>query len=104
MSEFSQVSIEKKANSYFNGKVTSRKITFADGSFKTLGIMMPGEYKFATKERELMEISTGDCDILLPDCGEWQSISSGGSFYVSADSEFEIKAKTVVDYCCSYLK
>ncbi|MCP4954472.1 MAG: pyrimidine/purine nucleoside phosphorylase, partial [Photobacterium aquimaris] len=54
MSEFKQVNVTKAANIYFDGKVTSRKITFSDGSFKTLGIMMPGDYKFATKEKELM--------------------------------------------------
>ena len=56
MSEFKQVTVTKAASVYFDGKVTSRKVTFNDGSFKTLGIMMPGEYKFGTNEEELMEI------------------------------------------------
>ncbi len=103
MSTFNNISIEKAANVYFDGKVTSRKVTFDDGSFKTLGIMMPGDYKFATSEKELMEITAGDCEILLPESNEWQSIKGGESFYVPANSEFEIKAKTLVDYCCSYL-
>lgn len=104
MSEFNNVTVETTANIYFDGKVTSRKVTFADGSVKTLGIMMPGDYKFGTAEKELMEITAGECDILLPDSTEWQSISGGESFYVPANSEFEIKAKTLIDYCCSYLK
>ena len=66
MSEFKQVTVSKAANVYFDGKVTSRKITFSDGSFKTLGIMMPGDYKFATNEQELMEITAGECEIYLP--------------------------------------
>ncbi|MBL0709770.1 MAG: DUF1255 family protein, partial [Colwellia sp.] len=33
----------------------------------------------------------------------WQSIKGGESFYVPKNSEFEIKAKTLVDYCCTYL-
>jgi len=103
MSTFNNISIEKAANVYFDGKVTSRKVTFDDGSFKTLGIMMPGDYKFATSEKELMEITAGDCEILLPKSNEWQSIKGGESFYVPANSEFEIKAKTLIDYCCSYL-
>ncbi len=103
MTEFTNITVAKAANIYFDGKVTSRKITFADGSFKTLGIMMPGDYKFGTAEKELMEITAGDCEILLPETSEWQSIKSGGSFYVPANSEFEIKAKTLVDYCCSYI-
>ncbi|GAA6173852.1 pyrimidine/purine nucleoside phosphorylase [Colwellia sp. KU-HH00111] len=103
MTQFTDVTIDKAANVYFDGKVTSRKITFTDGSFKTLGIMMPGDYKFGTAEKELMEITAGDCEILLPDSTQWQTIRGGESFYVPANSEFEIKAKTIVDYCCSYL-
>ena len=44
MSEFKEVTVTKAASVYFDGKVTSRKLTFNDGSFKTLGIMMPGDY------------------------------------------------------------
>ncbi|WP_019029744.1 pyrimidine/purine nucleoside phosphorylase [Colwellia piezophila] len=103
MSEFKQVTVSKAANVYFDGKVTSRKITFSDGSFKTLGIMMPGDYKFATNEQELMEITAGECEILLAGASDWQSISAGQSFEVAANSAFEIKAKTLVDYCCTYI-
>ena len=52
MSQFDNVSIVKKANAYFDGKVTSRTVIFSDGSKKTLGIMMPGEYEFSTLESE----------------------------------------------------
>ncbi|PCH97624.1 MAG: hypothetical protein COB83_01475 [Gammaproteobacteria bacterium] len=103
MSKFTNVTIAKTANVYFDGKVTSRKVTFANGSFKTLGIMMPGDYKFGTSEKELMEITAGDCEILLPAMTKWQIIKSGEFFYVPANSEFEIKAKTLIDYCCSYI-
>ncbi|MDX2368341.1 MAG: pyrimidine/purine nucleoside phosphorylase [Colwellia sp.] len=103
MTEFTNVTINAEANIYFDGKVTSRKIVFSDGSFKTLGIMMPGDYKFATDEKELMEITAGDCEILLPDATKWQTIKGGESFYVPANSEFEIKAKTLIDYCCTYI-
>ena len=44
MSSFENVEVIKAANIYFDGKVTSRVVQFADGSKKTLGIMMPGEY------------------------------------------------------------
>ena len=37
MSEFKDVTLVKKANVYFDGKVTSRTVIFADGSKKTLG-------------------------------------------------------------------
>ncbi len=49
MAEFSNVTVKKAANIYYDGKVTSRVVTFADGSTKTLGIMMPGDYEFGTE-------------------------------------------------------
>ncbi|MEI6895820.1 MAG: pyrimidine/purine nucleoside phosphorylase [Colwellia sp.] len=103
MSDFKDVSINRAANVYFDGKVTSRTITFNDGSFKTLGIMQAGDYKFDTKEKELMEITVGECEILLAGTSEWQKIVGGQAFYVDANSSFEIKAKTIIDYCCTYI-
>ena len=40
MSEFKNVTVVKKANVYFDGKVTSRTVLFADGTKKTLGVML----------------------------------------------------------------
>ena len=59
MSTFKDVEIIKAANIYFDGNVTSRVIKFNDGSSKTLGIMMPGEFEFSTEQHELMEILAG---------------------------------------------
>ncbi len=104
MSEFSNVTIIKKANVYFNGNVTSRTVLFADGTRKTLGIMMPGEYEFGTAEKELMEILAGDMDVLLPDEKEWKKFVGGDEFYVLANSKFSLKINSISDYCCSYIK
>ena len=67
MEQFDQVSVIKNANVYFDGKVTSRTIVFSDGTRKTLGIMLPGEYEFNTEAKELMEILSGELEVLLPD-------------------------------------
>ena len=103
MSQFDNVSIVKEANVYFEGQVTSRSVIFQDGSRKTLGIMLPGEYEFSTDEKELMEISSGELDVLLPE-GDWQSISGGESFEVPANSKFQLKISKTTDYCCSFIK
>ena len=66
MATFDNVTVIKQANVYFDGKVTSRTILFPDGAKKTLGIMLPGEYTFNTGDREIMEIMTGELDVLLP--------------------------------------
>ena len=104
MSEFNNVTVVKKANVYFGGNVSSRTIRFADGSSKTLGFMLPGEYTFNTADKELMEILAGDLDVLLPETDEWQTVTGGESFYVPAGSAFTVKVNTATDYCCSFIK
>lgn len=74
MSEFVNVTVVREANVYFDGKVTSRTVIFADGSKKTLGIMLPGDYEFGTDAKELMEILAGEMDILLPGTDAWQTV------------------------------
>ncbi len=103
MTEFTNVTVAKAANVYFDGNVTSRTVTFADNTEKTLGVMMPGNYEFSTAKKELMEITAGSVEILLAGDTDWQEISSGQAFEVPANSSFKINAKTLVDYCCSYL-
>ncbi|SMN16619.1 hypothetical protein CRYPA_356 [uncultured Candidatus Thioglobus sp.] len=102
MSSFENVTVIKEANIYFDGKVASRVVQFADGSNKTLGIMMPGDYEFGTDDNELMEIQAGEMDVLLPGESEWQTFAKGSSFEVAKDSSFKLKVKKVTDYCCSY--
>jgi len=102
MSKFDNVSITKEANIYFDGSVTSRAVHFPDGTKKTLGIMLPGDYEFNTEAKELMEILSGDLEIQL--AGEdWQTIAGGESFEVPANSSFKVKIRKATDYCCSYL-
>jgi hypothetical protein len=104
MEQFSNVTIVKKANVYFEGKVTSRTVQFADGSHKTLGIMLPGEYEFGTAAAEDMEMLAGSMEVLLPGEAEWRTVSTGEIFHVTANAKFKLKVPVVVDYCCSYAK
>ncbi len=104
MSEtFDQVSVVKKANVYFEGKVTSRTILFADGSRKTLGVMLPGDYEFGTGQAEIMEILAGKLTVLLPGSVIWQTVAAGETFEVPANAKFSLKVTEVTDYCCSYV-
>ncbi|MDA8106289.1 MAG: pyrimidine/purine nucleoside phosphorylase [Nitrospiraceae bacterium] len=104
MEEFKGVTVVKKANVYFDGKVTSRTVLFADGSKKTLGVMLPGEYEFNTTDKEIMEIMSGELGVMLPGEKNWKTIRGGGSFEVPAKSAFRLKVKTISDYCCSFVK
>jgi len=102
MTKFENITIEKKANVYFEGKVTSRTILFEDGTKKTLGVMQPGEYEFSTSFKEEMDITAGHLEYKLQ--GEdWKTIDGQGVFYVPANETFQVKANSVVDYCCSYI-
>lgn len=104
MSDFKNVSVVKKANVYFGGNVSSRTIIFSDGSKKTLGFMLPGEYTFNTGDKEIMEILGGELDVLLPNSDNWLKINAGESFDVPANAKFTVKIITPTDYCCSFIK
>jgi len=103
MSKFENITITKEANIYYDGKVTSRTVEFSDGEIKSLGIMLPGEYTFSTNEAEIMEMMSGELEIKLPN-EEWKTLNTPETFNVPANSSFDLKIKTVTDYCCSYIK
>jgi len=103
MSEIKNITIKKEANIYYDGKVTSRSITLEDGSVQSLGIMLPGDYTFGTDDAEIMEMLSGELDIKLPN-EDWKTLNTPETFNVPANSSFDLKIKTVTDYCCSYIK
>ncbi|QDT68446.1 hypothetical protein MalM25_13680 [Planctomycetes bacterium MalM25] len=102
--EFANVTVVVPANVYFDGKVTSRTVRFADGTSKTLGLMQPGEYEFGTDKAELMEIVAGKVKVRLAGETDWTEYVGGASFHVPGDSKFEITAVELADYVCSYLE
>jgi len=104
MNELTNSTIIKKANIYFDGKVTSRSIVLADGSKQSLGIMMVGEYTFDTQEAEIMEIMSGELEIKLTDDSEFRTLHTPETFEVPANSSFDLKIHSITDYCCSYIK
>jgi hypothetical protein len=104
MSEFKGVTVVKKANIFFGGGVTSRTVLFEDGTKKTLGIMQPGEYEFSTSDAEIMEILSGELEVLLPGKSAWGKVAGGESFSIAAKATFKLKVKTLTDYCCSFIK
>jgi purine/pyrimidine-nucleoside phosphorylase len=104
MDNFTNVTVIKKANVYFNGNVTSRTILFEDGTRKTLGIILPGEYEFGTADKERMEVLAGSLKALLPGSKKWALLGPGQAFEIPANSKFKVSATEVTDYCCSYLK
>ena len=104
MSKFENVTVIKEANIYYDGKVTSRTVEFGDGSVKSLGVMLPGEYTFNTADKEIMEIMSGELEVRLPDEEVFKTLHTPETFEVPANSAFDLKIKSVTDYCCSYIK
>lgn len=102
MNKFDNVAIEKLANLYFDGQVSSRTVTFPNDEKKTLGIMMPGQYTFETAKKELMEIQAGEVKVRIAAGTNWTRYCAGSNFEVSANSKFDIEVLEVTDYCCSY--
>jgi purine/pyrimidine-nucleoside phosphorylase len=103
MSEFNNVTIVREANIYFDGKVVSRTVLFADNSKKTLGVMQPGEYEFSTGAAENMEILKGELEWQMKGGSAWKKVVGGEAFDVPANSTFVMRVSQVTDYCCSFL-
>ncbi|HUW25215.1 MAG TPA: pyrimidine/purine nucleoside phosphorylase [Gallionella sp.] len=97
------VSVGKKANVFFDGKCVSHSIYFPDGSRKTVGVIMPeAELIFNVGAPELMEITTGECQVKIADEPAFKTYTAGTSFHVAENSSFEIHAKDEVNYICSF--
>ena len=102
MDKYKDVNVDKIANIYFDGNVISRNIFLKDGSRKTLGVMLPGNYEFSTETRELMEIISGKLNLKLQNDEDWKSIKDGMSFNIPKNSSFKVEVLELVNYTCSY--
>jgi len=102
--EFSNVTAITKANVYFDGRVVSHSLLFADGSKKTLGLIYPGSYHFGTDKAEIMEIVAGACEVKLDGSDANTSYSAGECFEVPAQSGFDIAVGSgICEYICSFV-
>ncbi|EHD22774.1 MULTISPECIES: pyrimidine/purine nucleoside phosphorylase [Brenneria] len=92
-----------KVNEYFAGKVKS--IGFDSGSIgrASVGVMDAGEYTFGTGQPEEMTVISGALKVLLPGAPDWQVFMPGESFFVPAQSEFNLQVAESSAYFCKYL-
>jgi len=89
--QFDGVSVVTKANVYFDGKCVSHSIVLADGTKKSVGVIMPAKLTFNTGAPEIMETVAGACRVLLKGETEWKSYGEGQRFNVPGNSSFEIE-------------
>lgn len=104
MSQYDNVSVVKKANVYSDGKCVSHTVVLADGTKKTVGVILPSSLTFNTGVPEIMEGVGGSCRVRLQGESDWASYGEGQSFSVPGNSSFEI---TVADseayhYVCHF--
>ena len=90
MSQYENVSVVKKANVYFDGKCISHTIQLADGTRKSIGVILPATLNFKTGAAEVMETVSGSCRYRLPG-GSWVTVAEGERFAVPGNSNFDIE-------------
>ncbi|QQR80427.1 MAG: pyrimidine/purine nucleoside phosphorylase [Deltaproteobacteria bacterium] len=103
MSRFENVTVEAKANIYFDGKVVSHSIVEKDGSKKTIGLIYPGTFLFNTGAPEKMIITAGHSSVKKKDETSWTDYPAGTEFSVPGNSSFEIKVESgISEYICLF--
>ncbi|MBK9986001.1 MAG: pyrimidine/purine nucleoside phosphorylase [Betaproteobacteria bacterium] len=96
------VSVTTKANVYFDGKCVSHGITFADGTKKSVGVILPATLTFNTGAPEIMEGVAGSCEYKLAGSDTWVKSGAGESFSVPGNSSFEIRVDEAYHYICHF--
>ncbi|MCP2298388.1 hypothetical protein APR11_004833 [Nocardia amikacinitolerans] len=102
MSQFENVSVTKKANVYFDGKCVSHSIELADGTAKSVGVILPSTLTFNTGAPEIMELIEGECKVTFAGATEAVTYKGGESFEVPGDSSFQIEVLETVHYVCHF--
>ncbi|MEU0541117.1 pyrimidine/purine nucleoside phosphorylase [Nocardia sp. NPDC005978] len=102
MTAFENVSVTKKANVYFDGKCVSHNIELADGTSKSVGVILPATLTFNTGAPEIMELIEGEAKVTL--AGETEAVvyKGGESFSVPGNSSFQIEVAEPVHYVCHF--
>jgi purine/pyrimidine-nucleoside phosphorylase len=96
------VNIATKANVYFDGKCVSHSFTQADGTKKSVGVVLPSTLTFNTGAAEIMECTGGSCEYKLKGSDSWMASSAGEKFSVPANSSFDIKVAESYHYICHF--
>ena len=102
MSQYDNVSVVKKANVYFDGKCVSHTVVLADGTKKTVGVILPSSLTFNTGAPEIMEVLAGQCRVTLADAPASQTYEAGQSFNVPGNSRFTIEVTDTLHYVCHF--
>jgi hypothetical protein len=104
MSQIENVTVLKKANVYFDGKCISHTVQLADGTRKSVGVILPSTLTFKTAAPERMETVAGRCRVRLQGEHQWKAFEVGESFQVPGNSSFDIEVRDEpYHYVCHFL-
>lgn len=101
-STYEGVTLDVRANVYFDGACTSHTFFLADGTRKSAGVILPGTLTFGTEAPEVMELHAGRCRVRLAGSEEWTEHAAGGSFEVPGSSSFDVEVLEALSYVCHY--
>jgi uncharacterized protein YaiE (UPF0345 family) len=93
--------ITTRANVYFDGKCVSHSIELADGTKKSVGVILPSSLTFNTGAPEVMELIDGACRVKLPGA-DWVDYRGGQSFSVAGNASFQIEVTQALHYVCHF--
>jgi len=96
------VSVNPQANVYFDGKCVSHSLTLADGTKKSVGVILPATLTFNTGAAEIMECVAGACEYKLVGTEAWAKSSAGQKFSIPANSSFDIRVADAYHYICHF--
>jgi uncharacterized protein YaiE (UPF0345 family) len=96
------VTVNTQASVYFDGKCVSHGITFADGTKKSVGVVLPATLTFNTGAAEIMECVAGSCEYKLAGTDAWVKSSPGEKFNVPGNSKFDIRVTEPYHYICHF--
>jgi uncharacterized protein YaiE (UPF0345 family) len=94
--------ISPVANVYFDGKCVSHSITLADGTQKSVGVILPASLTFNTGAPEIMELVGGACRVRLAGSSDWTAYAAGQSFNVPGNTSFDIEVSDTLHYICHF--
>ena len=100
--QYNGVSVTTKANVYFDGKCVSHSITLADGTKKSVGVVLPATLTFNTGAPEIMECVAGSCEYKLKGTDAWVKSAAGQKFSVPGNSSFDIRVTEPYHYICHF--
>ncbi|BCO28091.1 pyrimidine/purine nucleoside phosphorylase [Rhodoferax lithotrophicus] len=96
------VTVTTQASVYFDGKCISHGITLADGTKKSVGVVLPATLTFNTGAPEIMECVAGSCDYKLAGSDVWLTSKPGERFSIPGNSSFEIRVTEPYHYICHF--